>query len=279
MEDSNENNIPTIKEEIQQDKTQKRKILFSTPENINKKPRKNKSKFIYGNYNSYYGYRQQKNMKDSRLTLMEKEWFQGKKCLDIGCNVGTLTIEIASSYSPSSIIGIDIDEKLIQKASNILHNKNERAKRILSYPISFEQTLGPLENKPKYLPQISFQHGNFLETEINEKFDTITCLSTTKWIHYNWGDEGIKNLFTKIYENLNDGGLFLLEPQLWNTYKKKSTLTQEIKKQYNQIKLKPEQFSEYLTTTLKFTFVKSIDIPLETVTAEGFARPMFLFKK
>jgi 7SK snRNA methylphosphate capping enzyme len=50
-------------------------------------------------------------------------------------------------------------------------------------------------------------------------------MSTTKWIHFNWGDEGIQKLFNKVYNSLNDGGLFILEPQPWNTYKKKAGIT------------------------------------------------------
>jgi hypothetical protein len=36
-------------------------------------------------------------------------------------------------------------------------------------------------------------------------------LSVTKWIHLNWGDEGIKTLFRKIHDLLNEGAQ---EPQL-----------------------------------------------------------------
>jgi hypothetical protein len=45
---------------------------------------------------------------------------------------------------------------------------------------------------------------NFISnvTRVNEKYDTILCLSLTKWIHLNWGDEGIKRLFTKVNESL-----------------------------------------------------------------------------
>ena len=31
---------------------------------------------------------------DPRLALMKKEWFEGKDCLDIGCNQGVITINI-----------------------------------------------------------------------------------------------------------------------------------------------------------------------------------------
>lgn len=44
------------------------------------------SKFQYGNYSRYYGYRIEGN--DPRLTYLDPEWFRGKDVLDIGCNVG-----------------------------------------------------------------------------------------------------------------------------------------------------------------------------------------------
>lgn len=31
---------------------------------------------------------------DPRLKVFNKEWFQGKDCLDIGCNSGIITIQI-----------------------------------------------------------------------------------------------------------------------------------------------------------------------------------------
>lgn len=46
----------------------------------------------------------------------------------------------------------------------------------------------------------------------DEKYDTILCLSITKWIHLNFGDIGIKRLFKTISNSLNVGGHLILEP-------------------------------------------------------------------
>lgn len=35
---------------------------------------------------------------DPRLKAMKKEWFEGKDCLDIGCNSGVITIAIGKSF-------------------------------------------------------------------------------------------------------------------------------------------------------------------------------------
>ena len=43
----------------------------------------------------------------------------------------------------------------------------------------------------------------------------------TKWIHLNHGDAGLLSFFRKVLASLEPGGLFVLEPQPWESYKKK----------------------------------------------------------
>ena len=49
-------------------------------------------RYHYGNYDMYYGYRcsgrGSAEVSDPRLGHMKREWFEGKDCLDIGCNTG-----------------------------------------------------------------------------------------------------------------------------------------------------------------------------------------------
>ena len=52
-----------------------------------------------------------------------------------------------------------------------------------------------------------------------QSLDTIMCLSMTKWVHLNQGDEGLKRLFVKVKDALVPGGCFILEPQPWKSYK------------------------------------------------------------
>ena len=43
---------------------------------------------------------------------------------------------------------------------------------------------------------------------------------------------------------LKPGGIFIMEAQEWQTYKKKAKLTPELKANYQSIKLHPENFSK-----------------------------------
>ena len=50
-----------------------------------------------GNYKGYYTKRrfnQDPYAGDDRLALIPKEWMEDKRVLDVGCNVGKVTIEI-----------------------------------------------------------------------------------------------------------------------------------------------------------------------------------------
>lgn len=76
------------------------------------------SRYEFGNYDRYYGYRNLNAMMDVRLRVFEihKHLFLNKEVLDIGCNVGHISIAVARELGAKSVTGIDIDEKLIVRA-------------------------------------------------------------------------------------------------------------------------------------------------------------------
>jgi 7SK snRNA methylphosphate capping enzyme len=57
------------------------------------------------------------------------------------------------------------------------------------------------------------------------EYDVILALSLTKWIHLNWGDEGMKRFFRKVYLHLRPGGVFIVEPQPFTSYSKKKNVS------------------------------------------------------
>ena len=113
-----------------------------------------------------------------------------------------------------------------------------------------------------------------LETE---KYDVILFLSISKWIHLNYGDNGLILTFKRIYKQLRKGGIFIIESQLWSTYKKRKNLNADILKNYKMIKLKPDMFKEYLLNTIGFTSYNKFD----TINHQnkGFRRPIEIFTK
>ena len=73
----------------------------------------------------------------------------------------------------------------------------------------------------KVLKKTRFLAADFVNDKTTlKKSDAIVCLSVTKWVHMNWGDAGVKALFRKVNQLLLPGGMFILEPQPWSSYRK-----------------------------------------------------------
>jgi 7SK snRNA methylphosphate capping enzyme len=72
----------------------------------------------------YYGYRNPQHEVDVRLKYFEerKELFKDKDVLDIGCNIGHISLIVARDFGAKSVVGLDIDRKLVAVArKNIRH--------------------------------------------------------------------------------------------------------------------------------------------------------------
>lgn len=240
-------------------------------------------RFRYGNYNRYYGYRNAGE--DVRLPLLKKKWFEDKVCLDIGCNIGHVTLTLARDHSAKQMIGLDIDQNLIRIAKknlrNYVHEYNTSSKW---FPVSCALTFGPIAMAA---PNASFPHnvfflaGNYvldsdqlLETQ-REEFDTICCFSTTKWIQLNFGDDGLKRVFKRIFKQLRAGGRFILEPQPLSSYHK--FCTAEHRENFRKMQLKPDDYPDYLTKEVGFRSCKLLAVAKHG--EKGFQRPIYLLKK
>ncbi|KAI8899858.1 Bicoid-interacting protein 3-domain-containing protein [Globomyces pollinis-pini] len=256
-----------------------------------------KSNNLFGNYHSYYGYRKQLN--DKRFEAFKKEWFENKTVLDIGCNSGHITVQLAQ-FNTSCIDGVDIDPILISKARH--HLSIQRSiyatnSKTQYFPISCPYQFGPLpviyqneenlctnvelDNPTEVFSKIKFRCGDWLHEPLplhdSELYDVVMALSITKWIHLNNGDGGLRHFFNKVYKSLRKGGLFILEPQSLDGYEKRSKLSQHMLDNYQAIEFFPDMFVNFLTKKVGFTLVESFDITDKE--SKLFTRPLHVFQK
>ncbi|XP_066253089.1 7SK snRNA methylphosphate capping enzyme-like isoform X1 [Euwallacea similis] len=270
-------------------------------------------RFQYGNYNRYYGYRNPTNETDHRLKVFSHYpyLFENKDILDIGCNIGHITLSIARDFKARTVTGIDIDPTLISIArKNVRHyvktvdntlQKSETTPDYKSstnksssefFPLSLPILYGPIDvpgfhdSYPgrEFPKNVIFKQCNYvIEDEASlaleqPQFDVIMCLSVTKWIHLNWGDNGLKLSFRRMYEQLRPGGKLILEPQHWGSYKRKKNLTEIIYRNYKSIDFFPDKFREYLLSpAVGFAKSEMLGYPQHKSTA--FRRPIQIFTK
>ncbi|CAI9100403.1 OLC1v1037398C1 [Oldenlandia corymbosa var. corymbosa] len=234
---------------------------------------------------------------------MKKEWFQGKDCLDIGCNSGVITIQIAQKFSCNSILGIDIDGDRVEDAKWTLRKFVRTSKKKSA---TDKSTAGEEGNQPDNLvtksqsessrcdsecsttsagrdlfDMVSFEKGNFVRnwsSPANKLYHTIVCLSVTKWIHLNWGDDGLITLFSKVWKLLQPGGVFIVEPQPWTSYSKNRLVSEAATENYQNIEIGPGDFQEILLDKIGFRRVEHINPSLSKGKA-GFNRPILAFWK
>ncbi|KAL3685073.1 hypothetical protein R1sor_003095 [Riccia sorocarpa] len=286
----------------------------------------------FGNYHHYYGYRLGKTLdEDPRLRFLEREWFEGKDCLDIGCNEGLVTISIAQKYNCRRILGVDIDGVLIDKANlNLTERisssgvsdsgenveKRSEEERLLETgapamkewwkdtiawrALHSKETLdsgsnhtisGTVLERPSattesvdLMQRVTFRQENFIKNfphgdyMKDGTFDTVLCLSMTKWVHLNWGDDGLVRLFAKIFRILRPGGTLILEPQPWKSYQRKAGVCEATRANYNSIQLRPLHFTEILLDKIGFRSYRQVSTAVPGSTA-GFDRSLFLYFK
>ncbi|XP_048134159.1 probable RNA methyltransferase At5g51130 isoform X2 [Rhodamnia argentea] len=247
--------------------------------------KRNRKEFApFGNYRSYYGYRVGQELdEDPRLKVLKKEWFEGKDCLDVGCNIGLVAIYIAKKFCCRSILGIDIDSNRIEDAywnlrktvrmqsAGKSHSKtcqsgpeerpDDDAQNLSmsKYGETGKSTKNQCLSEKRDLDEIvSFRKENFVlaRADAHESYDTILCLSVTKWIHLNWGDEGLITLFSKIWR----------------------LLRQTTAANYDKIMYPPEIFQDILLDKIGFRTVEDLTSGLSGTKA-GFNRPVLAFRK
>ncbi|KAL7748489.1 hypothetical protein RI367_006184 [Sorochytrium milnesiophthora] len=254
---------------------------------------------LHGNYRSYYGYRHaSRSQSDPRLAQLQRAWIAGKDVLDIGCNAGVVTVELAQRLEPRFVLGIDVDQQLVQQAQRHLRHvySLQPTDHEEQYPqalvdlhgylrlfhpprsMAFDQ---PEDHDPTLaFPQnIDFRHLNILSIDTSRfrKFDAILALSVSKWIHLNHGDNGLKLFFHKCHALLRPGGRFCLEAQGWDSYTKS-----KIAKHFPnaaELTLRPDDFVDFLVTSVGFRLVHTAAGVEGEPAAQGFDRPLWVFER
>ncbi|GAB4839063.1 hypothetical protein Ancab_028592 [Ancistrocladus abbreviatus] len=253
---------------------------------LKKAKRKLKEVYPFGNYRNYYGYRVGQDMEeDPRFTVFKKEWFEAKK------------------FRCRTILGIDIDHDRIEDAEWSLKKFVKKKARNghsdaqvkvvegvngIEYAESTSLTKDQRGNKNdgstqerSLLDIVSFRCENFVESWRPlplEHYDTIVCLSVTKWVHLNWGDEGLIRLFAKMWRLLHPGGILVLEPQPWKSYCSKRLVTETAAVNFQKITCYPKYFQEILLDKIGFRSVENAASRIPG-TKTGFNRPVLVFRK
>lgn len=188
-----------------------------------------------------------------------------------------------SNKSTSEDLSLTIDN--INKIKSIVNE-------LKTLPKSFQLTLsnnnlikGMNENINEQIQKniinskISFQQENYVSElmTVKSSYDTIVALSVIKWVHLNYGDIGVKIFFFNTYHQLNKGGLFIVEPQQWSSYKKSSKLSKEIYSNYKQIKLLPNSFVEYLQKVYEYKLIKTVVSPANS--KKVYYRTIYILQK
>lgn len=221
---------------------------------------------IHGNYKDYYSYR---GDAFDRKKILQKNWFEGKNVLDVGCNSGIMTTVIAQHFLPNSIVGIDIDSSLINNAHIIL--SKSQAKSIF---VPRAMAIGTR----RYPNNIKFRCQDILTlNNMHNKYETIYCSNLVKWVHLNNGDMGLLMLFTNLFNLLVPSGLLILEYQPWKSYRNNRNSSKVSKENFKSIKINPSQFECILVSQCGFTVQERLGPSLED--AFGYSRPILVLRK
>lgn len=78
----------------------------------------------------------------------------------------------------------------------------------------------PFPESMKGFPRnVEFKHADVTRMEVEDgSYNVILALSLTKWIHLNGGDEQLLEFFNNAHKMLSDGGVLVLEAQLFKSY-------------------------------------------------------------
>ncbi|KAM3591069.1 uncharacterized protein V6R79_021682 [Siganus canaliculatus] len=195
----------------------------------------------------------------------------------------------AGPPSSSALDEVEEKEEKEEDTKEEVMEELQQALSLLSFPLSFRVSRGPLSAPPLLLPpssssssssgfpnNVTFIQGDYVtEQEAwpgRGHYDVIMCLGVTKWVQLQAGDGGVVRLFRRAYQSLLPGGLFILEPQPWRSYSRSKRASEVTYRHYRTLRLRPDQFTCFLTESVGF----SSYILLKHT---GNQRPIYLFHK
>ncbi|KAH7345729.1 Bicoid-interacting protein 3-domain-containing protein [Rhizoctonia solani] len=262
----------------------------------------------YGNYKGYYTKRGNQTS-DPRLQALPPGLFKGKRVLDIGCNEGWVTCEIASRYEAQEVVGVDIDAELVSRAwrhrrevwslqspraapkttpIDTPEEQTDPAGNDVYFPECFPSLFGPvpIPSHSAFPNNVSFHRSDWANQgcEVDQLgYNVVVAFSVSKWIHVHGGDEGIKRFFLRVRDVLAicatnaSPGIFVLEAQPWSGYhsamRKANLHRPKEQKPLENLKLNPSDFPGVLSE-LGFSKPQRAGI----VGEGGFQRPLDIYE-
>ncbi|KAL6705460.1 hypothetical protein ACN47E_006725 [Coniothyrium glycines] len=206
----------------------------------------------FGNYTDYSGVAKAggsaSHVPDPRLLQLVSlipALFTAKTCLDIGCNAGGVSCQLALNFQAASVVGVDKDAKLVAQAQKLLALRASRVRPATThslrqceyYPISAvlshgyriepEQQISPttaasVPTLPRW-PPVRFHTADWVTSDnqhLTGPYHVILALSVIKWIHLEHLDPGLLDFFAKCSSALAQGGYLIIELQTWDSYEK-----------------------------------------------------------
>jgi len=238
--------------------------------------------------------------KDDRLAALDASWIRKETVLDVGCHEGLVTLEVARRFDVTKVVGIDIDESLVTRAIHNLiasRSASRNHENMTLAPVTFR-----CENYAMSTPGVRGGSGANADLEASKypattdvkhgapPYGVILMLSMTKWVHMNFGDDGIRRLFSRARDELRPGGVLVLEAQTYESYTKAVKAVKKMRHldsvyvPLKQLKLHPDEFSRVLTTdygfeTLALPQASRADDASAASTTEFSRRNLLVFRK
>ena len=138
------------------------------------------------------------------------------------------------------------------------------------------------QERLRAIRSVRFISGNFLDLEGVPKahFGVVTCLSTTKWVHINFGDQALITFIQKLCCCVAPGGRLILEPQPWKSYarvkEKKTTKHPSTAAKLNGLKIRPDDLPSLIVRETGFVLEHTVTPGDQAL---GFGRDILIFRR